>query len=147
MGSKERMVSSLLVLLRYRFLSFKMSCTRKILLWGFFSRNYRHSFVIICLILGLRSVHGIIYLSGTIFRAALLMNPLYRFLGIQQNIIFLLWFMELSLFKILIMKGLSSFAFLRDCRTEKTLNLNLLKTRLQSGLVSHPVCAEGLFVC
>ena len=39
-------------------------------------------------------------------------------LGIQKNITFLLWFIELSLFRSLTMKRLSSFVFLRDCRTE-----------------------------
>ena len=39
-------------------------------------------------------------------------------LGIQQNITFLLWFMELSLFRNLTIRGLSSFLFLIDCKTK-----------------------------
>ena len=64
------------------------------------------------------------FLSGVILIAALANESTVSFpwipirLGIQQNITFLLWFMELGLFRNLTMKGLSSFVFLRDCRTE-----------------------------
>ena len=115
MHSRTRVVSSLLVLLGYRFryLSFKMGHSWKSLLWGFFSHNCYHFFVIICVIFGLRSGYGIFdLLSGTILRAALANESALLFpwitiwLGIQQNIIFLLWFMELSLFRSMSMKGL-----------------------------------------
>ena len=56
MRSRARVVSSLLVLLGSSFLSFKMGCTLKRLLWGFFSHNCCHFFVSICLIFGLRSM-------------------------------------------------------------------------------------------
>ena len=65
-----------------------------------------------------------IFLSGNILRAALANESALLFFwiliwfGIQQNLTFLLWFMELSLFRSLTMKRLSSFVFLRDCRTE-----------------------------
>ena len=39
-------------------------------------------------------------------------------LGIQQNITFLLWLMGLSLFRSLTIRGLSSFLFLINCKTE-----------------------------
>ena len=72
MHSWARMVSSLLVLLGSSFLSFKMGCTWKSLLWEFFSHNCCHFFVTICLIFGLRSVYGIFdFLSSIILRAAL----------------------------------------------------------------------------
>ena len=51
-------------------------------------------------------------------------------LGIQENITFWLWFMKLSVFRSLTMKGLSSFAFLKDSRTkmesEWMMNFSLL---------------------
>ena len=125
MHRRATVVSSLLVLLGSSFLSFKIDCTWKILLWGIFSHNCCHFFVIICLIFGLRLVNGIyfilfflfiylfiyyffiffIYLfiffkSGTIWRGALANEPALSFpwipiwLEIQQNITFLLWFMN-----------------------------------------------------
>ena len=125
MHSRARVVSSLQLLLRSSFLSFKMSCTRKSLMWRFFSHNCCHFFVIICQIFGLRWVQGIFYfLSGIILKAALANESTLLFpwipiwLGIQQNITFLLWFMQLSLFRSLRMKGLPSFVFLSDCWTE-----------------------------
>ena len=60
------------------------------------------------------------FLSGTILRAALANESALSFLwipvwlGIQQNITFLLCFMELSLFRSLTIKGLSNFVILRD---------------------------------
>ena len=66
----------------------------------------------------------IFFLSGTILSAALanesalLLPWIPIWLGLQQNITFLLWFMEVSLFRSLTMNRLSSLVFLRDCRTE-----------------------------
>ena len=62
-------------------------------------------------------------------------------LGIQQNITFLLWFMELSLFRSLT-KGLSSFAFLRGCRTEMesewmNFSLLLVETSLSAKFIAQ----------
>ena len=54
MRSRVRVVSSLLVLLGSSFLSFKIGCIWKSLLWGFSSHNCCHFLVTICLILGLR---------------------------------------------------------------------------------------------
>ena len=120
MCCRARVVSSLLVLSGSSFLSFKMGCIWKSLWWGVFSHNCCHFFVIICLIFGLRSVYGIFdFLSGTILRAvlanesALLFPWIPIWLGIQLNIAFLQWFMQLSLFR-----SLTIFVFLRDCRTE-----------------------------
>ena len=151
-----RVVSSLLVLLGSRFLSFKMGCTWKSLLRGFFSHNCCHFFVIICLIFSLRSVYGIFdFLSGTILRATLANESTLSFpripiwLGIQQNITFLLWFMESSLFISLTMKGLSSFVFLRDCRTEMVsewmmnFSLLLVETSLSAKFIAQ-ISAENM---
>ena len=60
MRSRVRVVSSLLVLLGSSFLSFKMGCIWKSFLWGFSSHNCCHFLVTICLILGLRSVFGVL---------------------------------------------------------------------------------------
>ena len=118
MRGRARLVSSLLVLLGSSFRSFKMGCTWKSLLWGRgFSHNCCH-FFIICLIFALWSVYGIFYfLSDTILRAALANESALTcpwipiWLGIQQNITFLLWLMELGLFRSLTMKGLSNWYF------------------------------------
>ena len=89
--SRVRVVSSLLVLLGSSFFSFKMGCIWKSLLWGFSSHNCCHFLVTICLILGLRSVYGVLmFLSGVMLTAALANEsalfwiPIW--LGIQQNI-------------------------------------------------------------
>ena len=58
--SRVRIVSSLLVLLGFNFLSFKIGCIWKSLLWGFSSHNCCHFLVTICLIFGLRSVYGVL---------------------------------------------------------------------------------------
>ena len=152
MHNRARVVSSLLVLFGSSFLSFKIGCTWKSLLWGFFSHNRWHFFVIICLIFSLRSVYGILkknFLLGTILRAAsahestLLFPWISTWLGIQQNITFLLWFMEMSLFRSLTMKGLSSFVFLRDHRTEMesewmmNFSLLLVETYLSAKFIAQ----------
>ena len=126
------------------------------LLWGFFSHNCCHFFVIICLIFGLRSVYYIFYfLSGTILRAvsanesALLFPWIPLWLRIQQNIIYLLWFIELSLFRSLTMKRLSNFEFLRDCRTEiesewmMNFSLLLVETSLSTNFIGQ-ISAENM---
>ena len=70
MRSRVRVVSSLLVLLGSSFLSFKIGCIWKRLLWGFSSHNCCHFLATICLILGLGSVYGfLMFLSGVILIA------------------------------------------------------------------------------
>ena len=104
----------------------------------------------------MKSVYDIfIFLSGTILRAALANEPALSFpripiwFGIQQNIPFLLWFMELDLFRSLTMKGLSSFVFLRDCRPEMesewimNFSLLLVETRLNAKLIAQ-ISAENM---
>ena len=103
MRSRVKVVSSFLVLSGSTFFSLKMSRTWKSQLWKFSPNNCCHFFVIICLIFCLISVLSIFdFLSGTILRtalaneAALLFPWIPTWLGIQQNIISLQWFMELS---------------------------------------------------
>ena len=124
MHSRVRVVSSLLVLLGSSLLSFKIGCIWKSL-WGFSSHNCCHFLVTICLILGLRSVYGVLmYLSGVMliaalsYELALLLPWIPIWLGIQQNITFLLWISELSLLKILTINGFSNLVYLSDWRTE-----------------------------
>ena len=72
MRNRVRVVSSLLVLLGSSFLSFKIGCIWKILLWGFSSHNCCHFLATICLIFGLRSVYGVLmFLSGVMLIVAL----------------------------------------------------------------------------
>ena len=94
MRSRVRVVSSLLVLLGSSFLSFKIGCIWKSLLWGFSSHNCCQFLVTICLILGLRSVYGVLmFLSGVMLIAALANESALSlpwipiWLGIPQNII------------------------------------------------------------
>ena len=64
------------------------------------------------------------FLSGTLLSAALANESALSFpwipiwLVIQQNITFLLWLRELSLFRSLTIRELSSFLFFIDCNTE-----------------------------
>ena len=125
MRSRVKLVSSLLLLLGSSFLSFKMECIWQSLLWGFSSHNCCHFLFTICLILGLRSVYGILmFLSGVMLIAALANEPALSlpwipiWLRIQQNIIFLLWISELSLLKILTIYGFSNLVYLIDWKTE-----------------------------
>ena len=90
MRSRVRVVSSLLILLGSIFLSFEMGCTCKSLLWGFFSHNCCHFFVITCLNFGLRSVEGIFNsLSGIILRAycvsSMFSNPLRWMFSLKKQ--------------------------------------------------------------
>ena len=92
---------------------------------------------------------------GTILSTALANEPALSFpwipiwFGIQQNITFLQWSMELSLFRSLSMKGLSSFVFLRDCRTwiesEWIINFSLLlvETSLSANFIAQ-IFAENM---
>ena len=121
MHSRVRVVSSLLVLLGSNFLSFKISCIWKSLLWGFSSHNRCYVLVTICLILGLSSVYGVLmFLSGVMLIAALANESalsllwILIWLGIQLNITFLLWISELSLLKILTISGFSNLVYLSD---------------------------------
>ena len=137
------------------FLSFKMGCIWKSLLCRE-SHNCFHFFVVICLIFGLRSIYSIFdFLSGTILRAALANESASLFpwisiwIGIQQNITFLQWFMELSLLRGLLMKGLSCFVFLRGCWTEMeskwitNFSLLLVLTSLRAKSIAR-ISAENM---
>ena len=121
MHSRARVVSSLLVLLGSSFLSFKMGCIWKSLLWGFSFHNCYHFLITVCLIFGLRSVYGVLmFLLGVILIAALAnelalsLSWILIWLGIQHNITFLLWINELSLLKILTISGFSNLVNLSD---------------------------------
>ena len=157
MSSRARGVSSLLVFLGCSFLSFKMGYTQKSLLWEFFLClvpflcNYLPDFRFEV------NIRYFCFLSGTILRVALINESvlLYRWipiwLRIQQNITFLLWFIELSLFRSLTMTGFSSFVFLRDCRTwniesEWIINFSLLcvETSLSAKFIAQ-ILAEIFF--
>ena len=74
MRSRVRVVSSFLVLLGSNFLSFKICYIWKSLLWGFSSHNCYHFLVTICLILGLRSVYGVLMLLSGVMLIAPLAN-------------------------------------------------------------------------
>ena len=93
--SRERMVSSFLVLLASRFLSFGRGSIWRSLFWAFSSHNCCHLFVIICLILCFKSVYGSFeVLSGGMLIATLANESALSFPwipiwpGIQQNMIF-----------------------------------------------------------
>ena len=119
------MVSSLLVLLASLFLSFRRGSIWRSLFWEFSSHNCCHLFVIICLILCFKSVYGSLeVLSGGMLIAALANESALSFPwipiwpGIQQNMIFLLCLRAWSLFNRLTIRGLSSFWFFIECRTD-----------------------------
>ena len=99
--------------------------------------------------------HFWFFLLGTILwvalanESALLFPWIPIWLGIQQNITFLLWFMESSLFRSLTMKGLSRFVFLKDRRTEMEselmMNFSLLfvETSLSAKFIAQ-ISAEKM---
>ena len=125
MRSQVREISSLPVLLGSSFLSFKIGCIWKSLLWGISSHNCRHFLVTICWIFGLKSEYGVLmFLSGVMLIAtlanesALSLPWIPIWLGIQQNITFLLWISELSLLKILAISRFSNLVYLSYWRTE-----------------------------
>ena len=96
------------------------------------------------------------FLSGTILSAALANESALSFpwipiwLEIQQKITFLLWFMDLSLFRSLTMKGLSNLGFLRDCRIEiesewmMNFSLSFLETSFSAKFIAE-IFSEGIF--
>ena len=70
------------------------------------------------------SFNGVFFLSGVMLIAALVNKSALSlpwipiWFGIQQNIIFLLWIIMLSLFRILTISGFSNLVYLSDWRTE-----------------------------
>ena len=123
--SRERMVSSLLILLASRFLSFRRGSIWWSFFWVFYSQNCYHLFAIISLILCFKSVYGSSeVLSGGMLIAALANESALSFPwipiwpGIQQNMIFLLCLRAWSLFNRLTIRGLSSFWFFIERRTD-----------------------------
>ena len=147
MCNRVRVVSFLLVLLGSSFLSFKMGWIWKSLLWGFSSHNCYHFLVTICLILGLRSVYGVLmFLSWVMLIAAsanesvLSLSWIPIWLGIQQNITFLQWISELSLLKILTIRGFSNLVYLSNWITEMEsewmINFLLLLVEIRSNAKS-----------
>ena len=83
---------------------------------GVFSYNFCYFFLIVCLVFSLRSVYGIFLF---LLRVALANESALSFpwiaiwLGIQQNITFLLLFMELSLFRSLTMNRIVKFCIFK----------------------------------
>ena len=119
------MVSSLLVLLASRFLSFRRGSIWRSLFWAFSSHNCCHLFVIICLILCFKSVYGSLeVLSGGMLIAALATKSAF-IISLDSHIAwnpaeydFLLCLRAWSLFNRLTIRGLSSFWFFIECRTD-----------------------------
>ena len=85
------MVSSLLVLLASRFLSFRRGSIWRSLFWAFSSHNCCHLFVIICLILCFKSVYSSLeVLSGGMLKIDLVSHT-YMLYCIWVPYIFFFW--------------------------------------------------------